>query len=150
MFEVNVYIETSHKSLKQKTGWYFVILEYQTAKGPATFERMNKVEEVTGNRLELSALEAALEKLSKPCDINLYTESRYLNNAITQHWISRWQQSDFKTAKRQEVKNADLWKKVSDKIAPHFVNMRFAEHHSYKKIMGFNLKQIEEKERKDK
>jgi ribonuclease HI len=65
----------------------------------------------TNNRMELLAAIKALEALKKSCIINLYTDSNYVKNGITQ-WIDGWVKKNWKTANGKNVKNQDLWERL--------------------------------------
>ena len=62
----------------------------------------------TNNRMELIAVVEALAKLDEPCEIVIYTDSRYLKDGITS-WIKTWKRNGWKTSNREPVKNRDLW-----------------------------------------
>src|SRR5262249_13230665 len=72
----------------------------------------------TNNRMELMAAIAALEALSRPCLVDLHTDSQYLRNGIMS-WINRWKQNGWRTADKKPVKNDDLWKRLDAALAQH-------------------------------
>ena len=139
MFEVNIYIETSYRGLKPKGGYYWAIVECQTSKGPVEVDRKGYVPDANGNRLEVIALEQALETLKKPCNITIYTDSTYLYRAFSQDWISKWKSNDWQTCSGEPVKNEDIWKKIAEKMTLHSATTRLSEDHSYKKAMKFEM-----------
>ena len=63
----------------------------------------------TNNRMELLGVIKALEALKSPCDITLYSDSQYVVNAFNQHWVEGWLKRGWKKAKKEPVKNPDLW-----------------------------------------
>ena len=65
----------------------------------------------TNNRMELMAAIQALEALTKPCRVELHTDSQYVKNGITQ-WITSWKAKGWRTADKSPVKNADLWQRL--------------------------------------
>ena len=65
----------------------------------------------TNNRMELTAAIEALEALSRPCAVDLYTDSQYVRLGITA-WIKGWKTRGWKTADRKPVKNAELWQRA--------------------------------------
>ena len=83
----------------------------------------------TNNRMELLAAIRALEALKRPCDVEMYVDSQYLKNGITQ-WIERWQQNQWRTASKKPVKNADLWKRLLDLTREHNVKWHWVKGHS--------------------
>ena len=65
----------------------------------------------TNNRMELTAAIMALEALTRPCKIDLHTDSKYVMDGIT-GWIHGWKARGWKTADKKPVKNDDLWKRL--------------------------------------
>jgi ribonuclease HI len=65
----------------------------------------------TNNRMELMAVIQALEALKRPCVIDLWLDSQYVRQGITT-WIHGWKAKGWKTANKQPVKNADLWRRL--------------------------------------
>jgi ribonuclease HI len=72
----------------------------------------------TNNRMELRAAIEALETLTRPCAVELHTDSQYLRQGITQ-WVHGWQRNGWKTAGKQPVKNRDLWERLLAAVARH-------------------------------
>ena len=74
---------------------------------------MNRqIEASTNNRMELMAAIAGLEALKAPCNVTLYSDSKYLVDAFRLKWIDSWIAKDFKRGKNEPVKNPDLWKRL--------------------------------------
>ena len=72
----------------------------------------------TNNRMELRAAIGALNALTRPCPIELHTDSSYLRDGITK-WVHGWQRNGWKTASKEPVKNQDLWLELLDAIRRH-------------------------------
>ena len=85
--------------------------------------------DTTNNRMELLAAIRALEHLSRPCDITLYTDSSYVKNGITQ-WIHGWKRRGWKKADNKPVLNADLWRKLDAIAAKHQVSWQWIKGHA--------------------
>jgi ribonuclease HI len=83
----------------------------------------------TNNRMELWAAIAALEALKRPCLVDLHTDSQYLRQGIT-GWINNWKRNGWRTADRQPVKNADLWRRLDAAIARHQVRWHWVRGHA--------------------
>jgi len=86
--------------------------------------------DTTNNRMELTAAIEALSKLKEPCDVDLFTDSAYLLNAFTQHWLERWQRNHWLTSKKQPVENQDLWRKLLELTGIHNVIWHKVKGHS--------------------
>lgn len=65
----------------------------------------------TNNRMELTAVIEGLSALKRPCQIDLYLDSQYVRQGITE-WIHGWKAKGWRTSTKQPVKNADLWQKL--------------------------------------
>ena len=83
----------------------------------------------TNNRMELTAAIEALEALSRPCEVRLTTDSKYLKDGISQ-WIHNWKRNGWRTAARTPVKNADLWQRLDQALTPHTVQWHWTKAHA--------------------
>lgn len=80
--------------------------------------------ETTNNRMELMAAIAALESLKRPCEVELWSDSKYVIEGITS-WIHGWKKRGWK-----KVKNRDLWERLDEARAPHGIEWRWVKGHS--------------------
>ncbi len=85
--------------------------------------------DTTNNRMELMAAIMALEALTKPCEIDLYTDSQYVRQGIT-GWIHKWKINGWRTSDRKPVKNADLWQRLEAALARHDVRWHWVKGHA--------------------
>lgn len=85
--------------------------------------------ETTNNRMELAAAIAGLEALRRPCEVSLYTDSRYLKQGITE-WIARWQKNGWRTAARRPVENRAQWERLLAAAAPHSIQWKWVKAHA--------------------
>ena len=83
----------------------------------------------TNNRMELMAAIAALEALTRPCEVDLHTDSQYLRDGITA-WIKKWKTNGWRTADRKPVKNVDLWQRLDAALARHRVRWHWVKGHA--------------------
>ncbi len=83
----------------------------------------------TNNRMELMGAIRALEALTRPCRVELHTDSQYVMKGITQ-WISGWKARGWRTADKSPVKNDDLWKRLDAARAKHTVDWRWIKGHA--------------------
>ena len=83
----------------------------------------------TNNRMELTAAIMALEALTRPCEIDLHTDSKYVMDGITS-WIHGWKARGWKTADKKPVKNDDLWKRLDAARARHTVKWHWVKGHA--------------------
>jgi ribonuclease HI len=85
--------------------------------------------ETTNNRMELMAAIMALETLTRPCHVDLWTDSQYVRQGITE-WLAGWKRNGWKTAARKPVKNDDLWKRLDEAQARHHVDWHWVKGHA--------------------
>jgi len=83
----------------------------------------------TNNRMELMAAIMALETLSEPCTVVLYTDSQYVRQGITE-WLPGWIRRNWRTAGGADVKNRDLWERLQAACARHRIDWRWVKGHS--------------------
>jgi len=83
----------------------------------------------TNNRMELMAAIQALESLTRPCFVQLNSDSIYILKGITD-WMPNWKKRGWKTAAKKSVKNEDLWRRLDAAIATHKVEWRWVKGHS--------------------
>ncbi|WP_028454299.1 ribonuclease HI [Chitinilyticum litopenaei] len=124
MTEVEIYTDGACKGNPGPGGWGAVLRcnghEKELFGGePAT----------TNNRMELQAVIAALNALTRPCKIVLWTDSQYVKNGI-QTWIHGWKRNGWKTADRKPVKNAELWQALDVAQARHDIEWRWVKGHA--------------------
>lgn len=83
----------------------------------------------TNNRMELMAAIQALETLTRPCSVQLNSDSIYVLKGITD-WMPNWKRRGWKTAARTAVKNEDLWRRLDAAIAKHRIEWKWVKGHS--------------------
>jgi len=84
--------------------------------------------ETTSNREELKAAIAGLAHLKHPAEVDLYTDSKYVINGITE-WIEGWRRKGWKTSSGDPVKNKDLWLELDAIQREHTVHWRHVKGH---------------------
>ena len=83
----------------------------------------------TNNRMELTAAIMALEALTRPCAVNLHTDSIYVRDGVT-GWIHNWKKRGWKTASKEPVKNQDLWVALDEAVSRHKINWKWVKGHA--------------------
>ena len=83
----------------------------------------------TNNRMELMAAIKALETLKRPMQVDLYTDSQYVRQGITD-WMRKWKKNGWKTADKKPVKNAELWVRLDEAASRHKVNWHWVKGHA--------------------
>ena len=83
----------------------------------------------TNNQMELSAAIEGLSTLKEPCNVELFTDSRYVMDGNTQ-WIQNWKKNNWKTSAKKEVKNKELWQQLDELMTYHQVKWHWVKGHS--------------------
>ena len=105
-------------------GWGAILLF-----GPRTRELKGAEAHTTNNRMELMAAIAALNALTRPCSVDLTTDSVYVRDGISK-WVHGWQRNGWKTADKKPVKNDDLWQALLAAAKPHQVRWHWVKGHA--------------------
>lgn len=112
-------------------GGYAAVLEYIDSRGIShTKEVFAGCGMTTNNRMELVAAIAGIRCLIMPCEVILYSDSKYLVDAFNQGWIKKWQNNEWKKSDGTPVKNIDLWKLLIEVKQPHNITFRWVKGHA--------------------
>ncbi|GEM_PF-371832 len=146
MFSVNIYLETETKGIREGKGYYAYLLEYIKIDGdPVSRQEIEPEVKITPNRLILIAAYNALERLTKPCQITIHTDSSYLKSGL-ETWIHQWYQVDWIASNGGYVKNKDLWKALHEASRNHLVNVETTKVHEYSMYLKDEIKRRERKD----
>ncbi len=130
LLQVEIYTDGAARGNPDGPGGYGTVLEYTDSKGQLhTKEFSCGYQKTTNNRMELMAAIAGLEALNKSCQINLYSDSKYLVDAFNQNWIEGWIEKGWKRGKNEPVKNVDLWKRLLKAMEQHEVTYIWVKGH---------------------
>ncbi|MBR4528755.1 MAG: ribonuclease HI [Lachnospiraceae bacterium] len=128
---VSIYTDGSARGNPEGPGGYGAIIRYVDPSGTVhEREYAQGYDKTTNNRMELMGAIVALEHLTKPCEVDLYSDSQYLINAMTKGWLAKWQRNNWKTSGRDPVKNKELWLRLTDAAAIHTVNWQWVRGHA--------------------
>ena len=124
MKNVSIYTDGACSGNPGKGG-FGVILNY-----------MGKIKEIsrgfectTNNRMELMAAIEGLKALKEPCEVTLYSDSKYLVDSIEKKWIESWQKKGWKNSKNEKVKNQELFEELIHLLDIHHVNFVWVKGH---------------------
>lgn len=107
-------------------GGYGAILMYGSHKKELSGGDAN----TTNNRMELMGVITALEALNRPCQVDLYTDSQYVVNAIEKGWARKWQSNGWMRNKKDKALNPDLWQRLLDLLETHQVTFHWVKGHA--------------------
>ena len=121
---VTIYTDGACRGNPGPGGWGALLVSGRHEKALKGFEAVT-----TNNRMELMAAIMALRELKRPCRVALWTDSEYLRKGITE-WIHNWIKRDWKTASRQPVRNAELWRELLEETHRHEIEWHWVKGHS--------------------
>lgn len=107
-------------------GGYGVILNFNGI----TKELSEGFISTTNNRMEILAAIKGLEALKEKCSVTLYSDSKYLVDAINQGWLQKWQKNGWMRTKKEKAKNVDLFTRLLDAIDKHEVEFVWVKGHA--------------------
>lgn len=116
MKKVDIYTDGACSYNPGPGGWGVVMMYNGHEKYLSGFE-----ESTTNNRMELLAAIKGLSSLNQPCEVNLYSDSAYLCNAMIENWVELWEKENWRKGKNNEIKNVDLWKQIIELTKIHKV-----------------------------
>ncbi len=128
--KVSIYTDGAARGNPDGPGGYGTVLEYVDGKGGLHRKEISQgYRKTTNNRMELMAVIAGLEALNRPCEVELYSDSKYVVDAFNQHWIDGWLKKGWKRGKNEPVKNVDLWKRLLAAKKKHQVTFIWVKGH---------------------
>ena len=107
-------------------GGYGVILEHQGREK----ELSGGFRRTTNNRMEILAVIVGMEELRQPCSVTVYSDSRYVVDAIEKGWAKRWQANSWMRNKRERAINPDLWERLLKALDKHDVELLWVRGHA--------------------
>lgn len=122
--KIIIYTDGACSGNPGKGGWG-AILKY----GDHTKEISGYAELTTNNKMELQAVIEALKLIKKDYDIEIFTDSSYVKNGITS-WINTWKLNNWKTSKRESVKNKELWLELDELRQKYNINWNWVKGHA--------------------
>lgn len=129
--KVEIYTDGAARGNPDGPGGYGTVLRYTDSKGEIHEKELSQgYIKTTNNRMELLAAIRGLEALKTPCEVDLYSDSKYLVDAFNQKWIDGWIAKGWKRGKNEPVKNPDLWKALLKAMEPHKVNYIWVKGHN--------------------
>lgn len=125
MKHVDIYTDGACRGNPGRGGWGAVLVYKGVEKELSGGERMT-----TNNRMELSAVIAALSALREPCEITLTSDSKYVVDAVTKGWAKSWQARGWVKPDKSPALNPDLWEKLLRLLDYHQVTFVWVKGHA--------------------
>ncbi len=107
-------------------GGYGVILRYKNKEREISGGEV----QTTNNRMELMGVIMGLTALRESCDVQLYTDSKYVCDAIEKGWAKKWKENGWKKSNKKPALNVDLWEEVLFLLEKHDVTLHWIKGHN--------------------
>ena len=125
MKKVTIYTDGACSGNPGPGGWGAILI-YEDVKK----EISGGKKDTTNNVMEITAVLEGLKLLKYPCDVEIYSDSAYVVNAINQDWIENWKKNGWKNSKKEDVKNKELWEELDKLMKTHNVSFIKVKGHS--------------------
>jgi ribonuclease HI len=123
MDDVEIFTDGACSGNPGPGGWGAILRSKGTEKELSGGEK-----DTTNNRMEMMAVIAALEAITRPCNILITTDSQYVMKGMTE-WLAGWKLKNWKTANKKPVKNADLWQRMELAAQQHKLDWQWVRGH---------------------
>lgn len=124
MKQVEIYTDGACKGNPGPGGWGVLL-----RMGKHEKEMSGGEPDTTNNRMEMMAAIKGLKALIEPCQVDLYSDSKYVLDGMNK-WIHGWQRNGWINASKKPVRNADLWHELIEAARPHTVNWHWVRGHN--------------------
>ncbi|WP_245866819.1 ribonuclease HI [Serinibacter salmoneus] len=124
MSTVNIWTDGACKGNPGPGGWGALLVS-----GGSEKELWGGESATTNNRMELTAVIEALGALKRRCEVTLHVDSTYVMQGMTS-WLAGWKRNGWRTASKQPVKNADLWRALDEQVQRHEVRWVWVKGHA--------------------
>ena len=125
MKTVTIYTDGACSGNPGPGGWA-AILQY----GPHRKELSGGEAKTTNNRMELTGVIEALKKLNEPCQVELYSDSKYVIDALSKGWARGWQKRGWIKSDKKPALNPDLWEELLELCDIHQVHTHWVKGHA--------------------
>lgn len=125
MKHVDIYTDGACRGNPGRGGWGAVLVYGSTEK-----ELSGGEVSTTNNRMELTAAISALSVLKERCEVTLYSDSKYMIDAIEKRWVYSWRARGWKKADKSPALNPDLWEKLLSLLEKHEVSFVWVKGHA--------------------
>ena len=128
--KVTLYTDGAARGNPDGPGGYGAVLQFIDKNGTLHEKELSAgYVRTTNNRMELMAAIVGLEALNRSCEVDLYSDSKYLVDAFNQKWIDGCVKHNWVRPKTGPVKNSDLWRRLLVAMNPHKVTFHWVKGH---------------------
>ena len=128
--KVTIYSDGAARGNPEGPGGYGTVIHFIDSKGELHVREYSAgYEKTTNNRMELMGAIVGLEALTKPCQVTLVSDSKYVTDAFNQNWVDGWLKNNWKNSAKKPVKNIELWKRLLRAKQMHDVTFVWVKGH---------------------
>ena len=128
--KVTLYTDGAARGNPDGPGGYGAVLQYVDSKGILHEREFSAgYKKTTNNRMELMAVIVGLEALTRPCEVVVVSDSKYVTDAFNRHWIEGRLKNNWRTSTKSPVKNKELWQRLLEAAAPHKLHFSWVKGH---------------------
>ena len=128
---VSIYSDGSARSNPEGPGGYGTVIHYVDTKGQLHVREFSAgYKKTTNNRMELMGVITGLEALTKPCEVEVISDSKYVTDAFNKGWVDNWIFNNWRTSQKKTVLNRDLWLRLLKAMDPHKVTFTWVKGHA--------------------
>ena len=124
MKEILIYTDGACSGNPGPGGWGVLLIYNNTRKTISGGEK-----DTTNNRMEVMAAVKALKELKFPCIGKLYTDSKYLQQGVSQ-WMVKWKLNNWRGSGKTVIKNLDLWQVLDTELQKHKIEFHWVKAHN--------------------
>jgi ribonuclease HI len=111
-------------------GGFGVVLLFFSGENTYRKELSGGFRQTTNNRMEMLSVITGLEALKEPCEVTVYSDSRYVVDAVSRGWAERWRINGWMRNKKERALNADLWERMLPLLKQHRVTFKWVKGHA--------------------
>ena len=127
---VKIYTDGAARGNPDGPGGYGVVLHYTDSKGQLHEREYSQgYKKTTNNRMELMAVITGLEALTRPCRVELYSDSKYVLDALEKGWAWGWRRKGWIKSDKKPALNPDLWEMLLGLVSQHELHYHWVKGH---------------------
>ncbi|WP_026526963.1 ribonuclease HI [Butyrivibrio sp. VCD2006] len=128
--KVKIFSDGSARGNPDGPGGYGTIIQYVDKNGNLHEKEISAgYDKTTNNRMELMGAIMGLEALNRPCEVELFSDSKYVISAFNENWVAGWLKKNWKKSDGKPVKNVELWKRLLEAKERHQVTWNWVKGH---------------------
>ena len=128
--QVKIYTDGAARGNPDGPGGYGAVLQYIDTKGQLHERELSRgYKKTTNNRMELMAAIVALEALNRPCQVELYSDSKYVIDALEKGWAWGWRKKGWVKSDKKPALNPDLWEMLLGLVSQHEMHYHWVKGH---------------------